>query len=184
MRSMLTTLGIVIGVAAVIAVVSLVDGFSGVIRNELQGLGATSIIVQPNRPPGKEGEKLGRVELTWEDGQSLIRTCSHVETATPVIQQFGNVKFEDTSSQLPIIGVQPVFQDVRNYYVGEGRFFSSLDERERLKVAVIGHGVIGELKLPDDAMGKDLHIGDNVYRIVGIMEPKGELPGRSSTSSS
>src|SRR5262245_34016344 len=178
MRSMLTTLGIVIGVAAVIAVVSLVDGFSRVIRNELQGLGATSIIVQPNRPPGKEGEKLGRVELTWDDGQALIRTCSHVETATPVIQQFGSVKFEDTSGQLPIIGVQPVFQDVRNYYVGEGRFFGSLDERERLKVAVIGHGVITELKLPDDPIGRDLHVGDHAYRIVGVMEPKGELLGQ------
>src|SRR6185436_14017551 len=102
MRSMLTTLGIVIGVAAVIAVVSLVDGFSRVIRNELQGLGATSIIVQPYRPPGKEGEKLARVELTWEDGQALIRVCPLVETATPITQQGGSVKFQDTAAPLPI----------------------------------------------------------------------------------
>jgi putative ABC transport system permease protein len=178
MRSMLTTLGIVIGVAAVIAVVSLVDGFSRVIRNELQGLGATSIIVQPHRPPGKEGDKLARVELTWDDGQALIRVCSLVDTATPIIQQGGSVKYKDTAAPLAIIGVQPVFQDVRNYYVGEGRFFGSLDERERLKVAVIGHGVISELKLPDDPIGTDLRIGDNAYRIVGVMEPKGQLLGQ------
>src|SRR4030095_5613429 len=98
MRSMLTTLGIVIGVAAVIAVVSLVDGFSKVIRNELQGLGATSIIVEPRRPSGKEGEKLGRVELPCAAGQALIRVCPLVETATPVIQQGASVKFQDTSS--------------------------------------------------------------------------------------
>jgi putative ABC transport system permease protein len=177
MRSLLTTLGIVIGVAAVIAVVSLVDGFSRVIRNELQGLGATSIIVQPHRPPGKEGEKLGRVELTWEDGEALIRICPLVETATPVIQQFSKTKFEDTSADLPIIGVQPVFQDVRNYYVGEGRFFGELDERERLRVCVIGHGVLNELKLPADPIGRDVHIGDSSYRIVGVMEAKGQILG-------
>src|SRR6185295_16924242 len=177
MRSMLTTLGIVIGVAAVIAVVSLVDGLSKVLRNELQGLGATSIFVGPNRPPGKEGEKLGRVELTWDDGQSLIRTCPLVDTATPIIQQFGNAKYEDTSASLQIIGVQPVFQDVRNYYVAQGRFFGTLDEKERLKVCVIGHGILNELKLPDNPIGRDLHIGDNAYRIVGIMEPKGEILG-------
>src|SRR5262249_37226379 len=123
MRSLLTTLGIVIGVGAVIAVVSLVEGFSQVIRNELQGLGATSIIVNPHRPPGKEGEKLARVELAWDDGQALVRVCPLVEAATPIIQQFGSVKYEDNSTQLPIIGVQPVFQDLRNYYVGVGRFF-------------------------------------------------------------
>jgi len=85
MRSMLTTLGIVIGTAAVIAVVSIVQGFSQVITNEVQNLGANTIIVQPFRPPGKDGDKLGKIVLTWEDGQAVMRTCPSVSVATPVV---------------------------------------------------------------------------------------------------
>src|SRR5580765_6408297 len=85
MRSMLTTLGIVIGTAAVIAVVSIVQGFSQVITQEVQNLGANTIIVEPFRPPGKEGDKLGKIVLTWDDGLAVMRTCPSVTVATPVV---------------------------------------------------------------------------------------------------
>ena len=177
MRSMLTTLGIVIGTAAVIAVVSIVQGFSQVITNEVQNLGSNTIIVSPFRPPGKEAEKLGKIVMTYEDGEAIMRTCPSVTVATPLVQQVGEVKFQDESAQYPIIGVQPVFQDVRNYYVDRGRFFGALDESERTNTCVIGHGVMSELKLPTNPIGKDLLIGGKAFRIIGIMEPKGELLG-------
>jgi putative ABC transport system permease protein len=177
MRSMLTTLGIVIGVGAVIAVVSIIEGFSQVIKGELQGLGANSIIVSPYRPPGKEGDKLARVELTRDDCDALTRICPSVEAATPIIQQFSKVKYQDNSADYPVVGVEPIFQDLRNYYVADGRFFGTVDERERLKVCVVGHGVLNELKLPKNPLGLDLHIGSEAFRIVGVMESKGQLLG-------
>jgi len=178
MRSMLTTLGIVIGTAAVIAVVSIVQGFSQVITNEVQNLGANTIIVQPFRPPGKEGDKLGKIVLTWEDGQAVMRTCPSVSVATPVVQDFLEVKFGEERSQYPVIGVQPVFQDVRNYYVDQGRFFSALDETSRTNACVIGHGVLTELKLPQDPIGRDLLLAGRTCNIIGVMEPKGEILGQ------
>ncbi len=178
MRSMLTTLGIVIGTAAVIAVVSIVQGFSQVITNEVQNLGSNTIIVEPFRPPGKEGEKLGKITMTWDDGQAVMRTCPSVTVATPIVQQFGEIKFADESSQYPILGVQPVFQDVRNYYVERGRFFGTLDESGRTDTCVIGHGVLNELKLPKNPIGRDILVGGRAFRIVGVMEPKGELLGQ------
>jgi putative ABC transport system permease protein len=178
MRSMLTTLGIVIGTAAVIAVVSIVQGFSQVITNEVQNLGANTIIVQPFRPPGKEGDKLGKIVLTWEDGQAVMRTCPSVTVATPVVQDFLEVKFGEERSQYPVIGVQPVFQDVRNYYVDQGRFFSALDDTARTNACVIGHGVLTELKLPQNPIGRDLLVAGRTCNIIGVMEPKGEILGQ------
>jgi putative ABC transport system permease protein len=178
MRSMLTTLGIVIGTAAVIAVVSIVQGFSQVITNEVQNLGANTIIVQPFRPPGKEGDKLGKIVLTWEDGQALMRTCPSVTIATPVVQDFLEVKFGEERSQYPVIGVQPVFQDVRNYYVDQGRFFSALDDSAKTNACVIGHGVLTELKLPGNPIGRDLLVAGRTCNIIGVMEPKGEILGQ------
>ncbi len=178
MRSLLTTLGIVIGTAAVIAVVSIVQGLSQVITGEVQGLGSTAVIVEPYRPPGKEGDKLTRIDLTWADGQAILSTLKTVNAATPILQRLGPVKYDENSSQYPILGVQPAFQDIRNYFVERGRFFSAIDERERLPVCVIGHGVLKDLKLPDDPIGRDLRVNGDAFRIIGVMEAKGELFGQ------
>ena len=177
MRSMLTTLGIVIGTAAVIAVVSIIQGFSQVITNQVENLGSNTLFVEPRRPPGKEGEELGKIVLTWDDGQAVMRTCPSVAVVTPFIQTGGTVKFEDQSSSYPIVGVQPVFQDVRNYYVEKGRFFSALDDAGRARVTVLGHGVLKDLKLPGDPIGRDVLISGRAYRIIGVMESKGQLLG-------
>jgi putative ABC transport system permease protein len=178
MRSMLTTLGIVIGTAAVIAVVSIVQGFSQVITNEVQNLGANTIIVSPFRPPGKEGDKLGKIVLTLEDGQAVMRTCPSVSIATPIVQRFGEIKFGEERSNYQIVGVQPVFQDVRNYYVDSGRFFSALDDAAHTNACVIGHGVLKELKLPENPIGRDLLVEGRTCNIIGVMEPKGQLLGQ------
>jgi len=178
MRSFLTTLGIVIGVGAVIAVVSIVQGFSQVITSEIQNLGANSVVIGPRKPPGKEGEKLSRVELTYEDGLALVAASRYVEAVAPIIQQFGRVKAGEESGDYPVIGTTPIFQDLRNYYVEVGRFFSAVDDRERQKVCVVGHGLVKELKLPQNPVGRNLTVGGDAYRIIGVMEPKGQLLGQ------
>jgi putative ABC transport system permease protein len=178
MRSFLTTLGIVIGVSAVIAVVSIVQGLSQVITGEVESLGSNTIIITPHRPPGKEGEKLARVELTWEDGQAALRASPSLEAITPVVERSGEVKYGEESATYPVVGAQPVFQDLRNYYVDAGRFFGAVDERERTRVCVIGNGVKNELKLPPNPVGEDLRINGQAFRIVGVMEKKGELFGQ------
>ena len=178
MRSFLTTLGIMIGVGAVITVVSLVQGLSQVLTKEIQGLGANSIIVERYRPPGREGEKLQRIELTWEDGQAVVDRSALVDEGAPYIQQFEKVKFEEQVTDYPVLGTTPVFQDLRNYYVETGRFFSAVDERERQFVCVIGNGVLKDLKLPRNPLGKRLRVGNHDFQLVGIMEPKGQFLGQ------
>ncbi len=178
MRSFLTTLGIIIGVAAVIGVVAIVQGLSQVITSEVQNLGSSTIIVEPFRPPGKEGQKLARVELTREDGQAIARICPSVEAATPILQRFGDpVKYGDESAIYPVIGVEPIFQDLRNYYVEQGRYFGMIDERERLNDCVLSDGLRKELKLPANPLGLSIRVGGDAFTIIGVMEPKGKLLG-------
>jgi putative ABC transport system permease protein len=107
-----------------------------------------------------------------------MRTCPSVSIATPIVQRFGEVKFADERSHYQIIGVQPVFQDVRNYYVDSGRFFSALDDTARTNACVIGHGVLKELKLPENPIGRDLLVEGRTCNIIGVMEPKGQLLGQ------
>src|SRR6185369_117699 len=89
MRSLLTVVGIVIGVAVVIAVQGILQGISGVALNAIQGLGANTVFVVPYRPPGKEGEKLTRIELTVDDGEALRRLASEVDDLSPWTQRPG-----------------------------------------------------------------------------------------------
>jgi putative ABC transport system permease protein len=178
MRSLLTTLGIVIGTAAVIAVVSIVQGLSRVITSEIEGIGSTAIFVSPYRPPGKEGEKLQRVELTWDDGLALLNAVPSINEATPFLQRFGKIKYGENAGDYPILGVQPPFQDIRQYFVDRGRFFGAIDDRERQNVCVIGHAVVQDLKLPAEPIGESLSVGGRTFRIIGIMEKRGELFGQ------
>ncbi len=179
MRSFLTTLGIVIGVAAVIAVVSIVQGLSFLITEQIESMGSKTIIVFPNRPPGKEGEKLARIELTWEDGQALKRLCSEVSEVSPVIQRSVKIKHGEEHGYIDLAGTNPVFQDVRNFYVEKGRFFSTIDERTRALVCVIGQEIIKKYKIKGEPLGQSIKLQNENFKIIGTMEKKGELFGQS-----
>jgi len=179
MRSFLTTLGIVIGVAAVIGVVSIVQGLSFLITEEIESMGSRTIIVFPYRPLGKEGEKLTRIELTWDDGQALKRLCSEVGEVSPVIQRGARIKHGEEHGYTELMGTNPVFQDVRNFFVERGRFFSTIDEKTRARVCVVGQEIIKKYKILSDPLGQSIKIENEDFKIIGIMEKKGELFGVS-----
>ncbi len=179
MRSFLTTLGIVIGVAAVIAVVSIVQGLSHFITEEIQNLGSNTIIVDPYRPPGKEGEELGRIELTWEDGQAIKRLCSEVNDVSPILQSMARIKHGEEHGTTFVAGTTPTFQDIRNFFVDKGRFFSAIDEKTRSKVCVLGQEVIKKYKIHGDPISQNVKIQNEEFQIIGIMEKRGEIFGLS-----
>jgi putative ABC transport system permease protein len=178
-RSFLTMLGIVIGVAAVVAVVSLVQGFFHVIANEIEGLGTNTIDVKANRPVGRLGEELGRVRLTWEDGQAIGRLIETVSNVVPVIVRGAVVRHGEESDSVFLIGTTPAFQEVRNFYTERGRFFSPIDERTRGRVCAIGQEAARKLKYRGDPLGQSLTLMGQEFRIVGVMEKRGEFFGQS-----
>ena len=179
MRSILTTLGIIIGVAAVIAVVSIVQGLQFMITKELQGVGATYMMVLPkqdrNQGPGIVARQ---VRLTWDDGKAILEQVPGIRLMTPLIGGKATAKYRDRQHDPDFVfGVNQNWPDISNYTVDRGRFFSRLDLDERRKVAVVGPKVVDELALGSEPVGKEIYIGNLPVTVIGVMESRGTSLG-------
>ncbi len=178
MRSILTTLGIIIGVAAVIAVVSIVQGLNYVIANELEGVGATYIRVAP-RDDRNDPEMIGReVTMTYEDGLAIMSRATALAYFNPVFFRSDLLRYRDEKHSCILLAVGAHYQEVDNHWVDEGRFFSQLDLERHAHVCLVGRKVIEELKLGENPIGTEIIIGTGSFTIVGIMEKKGEMFGQ------
>jgi putative ABC transport system permease protein len=179
MRSILTALGIIIGVAAVVAVVSVVQGLQFMITKEVQGVGATFVTVFAV-PQDRQGVSARQVKLTWDDGQAIRREIAGIRQITPVLAGQGVVKYRDRSYHPDLIlGVNADYPDVNNHTADRGRFISRIDLEHRRKVAVVGQEVLDELRLGDDPIGKEIYVGDIPATVIGIMEKRGQSLGRN-----
>ena len=180
LRAVLTTLGIIIGVAAVIAVVSVVQGLSYLITSELQAAGADFIIVVPNRPRGEAGEMLGRIELTYEDGLAAKEKASEVREFSPLLQRRTTVKFADDHTFTNVFGTTSSFQEINNHYVDRGRFLTKLDNDHRKRICVLGKKVVEDLDIRGNPLGRGVSIGKLSFTIVGVLEEKGQALGQNA----
>ena len=180
MRSILTTLGIIIGVAAVIAVVSVVQGLQYVITQQFQGVGATYMIVLPNQQSNQgPGVVAKPVELTWEDGQAVREEVAGIDLITPVIIGNETVKYRQRQHDTLVLGVNGDWPEVSNHAVDTGRFFSAIDLDHRRKVAVVGQEVVEELRLGANAVGKEIYVGSLPATVIGVMEERGQFIGQN-----
>jgi putative ABC transport system permease protein len=178
MRSILTTLGIIIGVAAVVAVVSIVQGLQFTITNQLQGVGATFIVVTPETERDFPGMVARQVKLTYDDGLAIEERIPGVEKLTPAIFGRSTIKYRDRKhTPAAVIGVNENWQDVNNHTVDRGRFFSQVDLENRRKVVVIGEEVVEELSLGPQPLGKEVYLDAYPATVIGVMEKKGQSLG-------
>ena len=175
MRSVLTTLGIIIGVAAVIGVVSLVQGLQYLITKELQGVGATYIMVVPHQERSQgPGIVARQVRLTWDDGRAILEQVPGIRLMTPLVGGKVTAKYRDRQHDPDFVfGVNENWPDISNYQVDRGRFFSRFDLDARRKVAVVGPKVADELDLGSDPVGKQLYLGNLPVTVIGVMESRG-----------
>ncbi|HEV8631845.1 MAG TPA: ABC transporter permease [Thermoanaerobaculia bacterium] len=176
MRSVLTALGIIIGVAAVIAVVSIVQGLQHMITGQLENVGATFIQVVPKQEFGGPGMVQHQVRLTWEDGQAILQHVRNVGLITPQIFGQTEVKYRDRQHKPFVLGVNSDWPDVNKFNVDRGRFFSRLDLERRAKVAVVGTSVVDDLKVREP-IGAEIYVGNTPVTIIGVMEKKGRALG-------
>ncbi len=178
MRSLLTTLGVVIGVAAVIAVVSIVQGFFFAINDLFKDLGSGWVRVLAQRPEGAEYENMIVKPLYRDDAEYLLNHASLVQDIAPGIYFGGRrIKYGDRQARTDILGTVPGYMDVVSFYVDRGRFFTDIDDRARRKVCAIGVKIIEKLDLDEPVIGKVIQIGPDSFTIVGVMESRGELIG-------
>lgn len=178
LRSVLTTLGIIIGVAAVIGVVSIVQGLNFWIAGQLEGVGATYITVFPERDPDNPDIAGRDVKLTYEDGQAILEGIPEIEAFTPIFFQGERARYGKRTSTPFLLGVGPSYQEVVNHWVVRGRFFSDLDLANRSRVCLVGQKLIEDLALGDEPLGKDIQVGRAVFTVIGVMEQKGQFLGQ------
>ncbi|MDT8397726.1 MAG: ABC transporter permease [Pseudomonadales bacterium] len=181
-RSFLTTLGIVIGVAAVIAMVSIIQGLSFTVNQQFEGLGTNSLSVQSYTPLAERLQ--GRLSrITPDDLELITRRVEGIASITPVLySQTGNlsqVRYGSQVTATQISGTTYSFQSVQQLYAQRGRFLSDSDNLTRRRVAVIGEEVRNNLSLPDDPVGEFIKIGEEWVKIIGLMEARGQIFGQS-----
>ncbi|MGH9379127.1 MAG: ABC transporter permease [Thermoanaerobaculia bacterium] len=182
MRSILTTLGIIIGVAAVIAVVSIVQGLQFMLTKELQGVGATYVMVMPQQQQQGPGIVPRPLRLTWEDGQAIQQQVPGVDLMVPVLAGQQQVRAGERSHDTFVIGTNADWQEVNNHTVEFGRFFNELDLTRHRKVMVIGQKVAEELRLGEGArpVGQEIYVRNLPVTVIGVMEERGQALGQDS----
>ncbi len=180
-RSGLTMLGVIIGVLAVILLVSIGQGAKVYITKELTGLGTNLLIIQPGKTSTKGGfhpPSAGTVrKLTYDDSQALRRRAWLLTDAVPVVLGTGTSKYQSRSRDTMIIGTSPEFQRVRNLFVETGSFIQQGDVDSKEKVIILGRTVKDELFGQENPLGKVVTVSDARYRVIGVMMKKGTSLG-------
>ncbi len=180
-RSGLTMLGVIIGVMAVILLVSIGEGARIYITKELTGLGTNLLIITPGKTSTRGGfhpPSAGSVrKLTYDDSQALRRRAWLLTDAVPIVLGTSKIKFQNLGRDTTIIGTTPEFQRVRNLFVDTGSFVGQGDVDGKSKVVVLGTTVKEELFGEENALGKVVTLSDARYRVVGVMRKKGTSLG-------
>jgi putative ABC transport system permease protein len=176
MRSALTVLGIVIGIAAVTAMVSVGQSANDLVQGELQGFGTNLIVVFPSsrRTGGvHQGQRTIRT-LTAADCDAILRECRSVLAASPIVGAGGQVIYGNINwSPREISGVGTGYLTVRNWQLRRGGFFTDRDITSAAKVCVVGHTIVEKLFQTADPLGKTIRIKNIPFQIIGILETKG-----------
>lgn len=177
-RSLLTTLGIIIGVASVIATVAIVQGLSHSITQQLQGLGATSLSVY-SYTPFQEQMKGRFARITPNDLQLITDRVDGIESITPILASHfsSTIRYGSKSTFARVQGTTKSFQQVQQLYMTSGRFLADSDNQTRRRVCVIGEEVRSNLSLPKNPVGEFIEISGEWVKIVGLVEAKGDLLG-------
>ena len=179
-RAMLTMLGIIIGVAAVITMVALGTGAQNAVNEQLDRLGGNILSVRPGSSQFR-GISVADRRLTIEDAQALARDVPSAVAVVPETSGQIQVKLGSRNRNLTIVGTTPNYADVNRYELMYGRMFTQAEDAARKRVVVLGGDVAAAFEQdPTMLLGQDLVIKGTSFRIIGIFESKGTI-GFSNT---
>jgi putative ABC transport system permease protein len=179
MRSFLTTLGIIIGVGAVIAMVAIGEGAKARVEAAFASMGSSLLIVLPGaHTAGGAHVGFGSLPtLTWDDLKAIKNELSAVKYAAPQLRGGGPVMSEDQNWTTSVTGTTPEFFDVRAWKVARGALFTTSDVEGGTKVVVMGQTVVEKLYgAGADPVGQQIRIKNIPFSVVGMLEKKGQSP--------
>ena len=174
MRAGLTVLGVVIGIAAVTAMVSVGMSASELVRGEFQNLGTNVIVVIPGNEQARGGVRSQIMSLTPSDAVALTNDCTSVLAATPVVFATGQaISGNSNWTAREMVGVDENFPVVRNWQMRLGSFFSERDVASANKVCVLGQTVVKNLFQTSNPIGQQIRVKNIPFEVVGVLESKG-----------
>ena len=174
MRSILTMLGIIIGVAAVIALVSIGTGVKQDSQNSISSLGSNLLMVMPGAPrtPGVRPSQGSMKSLKVSDYQAISK-LDGVKAASPYTANSYVSIYQSKNWTTTVSGVSSNFQDVNNWTMSEGRFIYIKNVENRERVAVVGQTVVKNLFAGEDPVGKEIRVKNIPFRVIGVLNSKG-----------
>ena len=175
MRSMLTVIGIVIGIAAVIVLLAIGKGAELETRKQIQSLGSNLVYISPGSasPSSISAGQGSAATLTYDDVSAIRDVCPAVEEAVGVYNSNFQVQYSGQNTSTRITATEPAYSTVRNCQPVKGRFFSQADCDSYSRVCDLGDTVVEAIFGEEDPVGKSVLIRGELFQVIGVMEHKG-----------
>jgi putative ABC transport system permease protein len=175
LRSFLTMLGIVIGVAAVIALMSIGKGTQASILSRIQGLGTNLLFINPGSTSssGVRSAMGSATTLTQEDGEAILESVANVVAVAPTSGSFSQLVYGSSNTNARVTGITPSYQDISSLEIASGELITDYDVQSATKVCLLGATVATTLFGTDDAVGQAIRMGNNQVRVIGVLKSKG-----------
>jgi putative ABC transport system permease protein len=180
MRSVLTMLGVVIGVGAVIAMVAIGNGAQDAVKARISALGTTLISINPGQIFSHGlASSVDRAKLTMEDADALRANAKLITQVEPEMQKTAQVQYLSKNTSTDIYGTTPNYPLVRLYTIASGRMFTNAEDKGSQLVAVLGDAVLQDLGITDGAsvIGQTVRIQGIQFKVIGTLAPKGQGTG-------
>ena len=175
-RSLLTSLGIIIGVASVIVMVGVGQGAQAEIRRQIEMLGTNVVMIMPARRSfgGVSGGAGSRPRLTLEDADVVAADATLLSAVSAIVNTQQQVIGGQGNWNTRVTGVSPGYLAIKAWQLDRGEFFTDRDVKSRAKVAVLGRTVVDELFPDTDPVGAQVRIGAQPFTVIGVLAAKGQ----------
>ena len=176
LRSLLTMLGIVIGVAAVIAVVALGAGAQSAVKERISSLGTTLLTVMPGQQRGMGVSYDQTMKLTMADAKALQQKTTSLNAIQPEINSRVQVQYLNQNASTSAVGTTANYLEVRKYQFAAGRMFTTQEDEGRQRLVVLGQTVVTNLGIrsPDAIIGEAVRIKGLQFIVIGVLKSKGQ----------
>ena len=187
LRSFLTALGVVFGVASVVAMLAIGEGASHEAQEQIRKLGSQNIILHSVKPPdgqGSSGESRSMISeygITLRDIEQIRQTVPGIRIVVPSRYISENIWNLDRSVDGHVMGVLPVYPEMRNRRILQGRFFNDMEMKDNLAVCVINESVAARLFLLSTPVGKSVRVKGFYYKVIGIIQDEGAAVGTEAS---
>ncbi len=176
MRSVLTSLGIIIGVSAVIIMLSIGEGAKQRISKDIESTGSNILMISSgtSTSSGVRGGAGTKPTITMKDSQAIQKYCDSVSISTAILREVKQVVYSNQNWSTTIYGIEPAYLKVQLWEINSGRSFSNDDLKNNTKVTLIGETVSQNLFGDMDPVNKTIRIGGVPFKVIGLLKSKGE----------